>query len=445
MSANPQVSATTSKSGFVEFYGLPLWAYIAGSAIVILAAATKSLPKDMSGSILLLIAVGFLFGKIGDVLPVWKDYCGGGALMAFLGSSIMVAYHIIPAANVKAVASFFDKGAGALDFFISVAITSSILGIERKLLFKAVGGFIPMVIVGTFTAFIGAILGGLIVGIPYKEVILNYALPIMGGGNGAGAIPMSQIWGQVTGKDPKIWYSSAAVILTIANIFAIITGALLDGLGNKKPHLTGKGDLVKGREEKEEAGTATKLAVTMENGVFGLFVAMTAYACGNLIGKGLLPKIGGISIHPYAWMVILLIAANAFDIVPPRAKAGLKKVNSFLLGNLMYVFLAGVGMTYIEFEGLIEAVNLVTVTICLLTVLGAVAGCWFFAKLIGFYEIESAIAAGLCHVNRGGSGDIEVLGASKRMMLMPYAQLATRLGGGMILVLASVLFNMWAK
>ena len=88
---------------------------------------------------------------------------------------------------------------------------------------------------------------------------------------------------------------------------------------------------------------------------------------------------------------------------------------------------------------------MVTVTISLFTVLGAVIGCWFFAKVIGFYEIESAIAGGLCHVNRGGSGDIEVLGASKRMMLMPYAQLATRLGGGMILILASVLFNIWAK
>ena len=422
-------TATTTNFMQKDMYGLPLWVYLFGAVIIILAAMTKSLPTDMSGCILLLIAVGFLFGKIGDELPIWKDYCGGGALMAFLGSSMLVGYHVIPAANVKAVASFFDKGAGALDFFIAVAITSSILGIERKLLLKAVGGFIPMVIVGTITAFGAAILGGFLVGVPYKEVILNYALPIMGGGNGAGAIPMSQIWGQVTGKDPKIWYSSAAVILTVANIFAIIIGALLDGLGKKMPHLTGNGDLVKGSAEKVEAGAKTNLAVTMENGAFGLFVAMLFYSFGNLIGKGLLPKIGGISIHPYAWMVILLIAANALNIIPAEAKAGVKKVNGFLLGNLMYLFLAGVGMTYVEFEGLIHALNLVTVTISLFTVLGSVIGCVLFAKVVDFYEVESAIAGGLCHVNRGGSGDIEVLGASKRMMLMPYAQLATRLGG----------------
>lgn len=430
---------------FMNLYGLPLWSYVCGAVIVILALLTKSLPADMSGSILLLFAVGFIFGKIGDELPIWKDYFGGGALMAFLGASLLVGQHIIPAANIKGVQSLFDKGAGMLDFFIAIIITSSILSIDRKLLSKAVKGFIPLVIIGTVAAFAMAVLGGLIVGVPYKEVILNYALPIMGGGNGAGAIPMSQIWGQVTGNDPKIWYSSAVAVLTIANIFAIIVGAMLDGIGKKFPKFTGSGELIKGNTEQEETVVKTKAAVTMEDGAFGLFVAMSFYALGNLIGKGLLPKIGGIAIHPYAWMVVLLIAANALQIVPARAKAGVKQVNTFMMGKLMYVFLAGVGITFVEFEGLIEACNIVTVTISFFTVLGAVGGCWLFAPMIGFYEIESAIAAGLCHVNRGGSGDIEVLGASKRLNLMPYAQLATRLGGGMILIAGGVLFNMWAK
>ncbi|MDU2065430.1 MAG: 2-hydroxycarboxylate transporter family protein [Sporomusaceae bacterium] len=432
-----------------NLYGIPLWAYVCGAVIVILAAMTKSLPVDMSGSILLLFAVGFIFGKIGDELPIWKDYFGGGALMAFLGASLLVGQHLIPAANIKGVQSLFDKGAGMLDFFIAIIITSSILSIDRKLLVKAVGGFIPMVIVGTATAFVMAILGGLLVGVSYQDCLLNYALPIMGGGNGAGAIPMSQIWGQVTGKDPKIWYSSAVAVLTIANIFAIIVGAMLNGIGNKFPKFSGQGELIKGNEEKEESVTVADkgkaAAITMEDGVFGLFVALSFYVLGNLIGKGLLPKIGGIAIHPYAWMVVLLIAANALEIVPAHAKAGVKKVNTFMMGKLMYVFLAGVGITFVEFEGLIEACNIVTVTISFFTVLGAVGGCWLFAGLVGFYPIESAIAAGLCHVNRGGSGDIEVLGASKRLNLMPYAQLATRLGGGMILIFGSILFNMWAK
>jgi Na+/citrate or Na+/malate symporter len=438
-------TSTTTNFTQKDIFGLPLWVYLCGTVIVSLAMMTKSLPGDMSGSILILFAVGFAFGKIGDSLPIWKDYFGGGALMAFLGASLFVGYHIIPADNVKAVASLFDKGAGMLDFFIAIIITSAILGIDRTLLAKAVGGFVPMVVVGTATALGMSILGGLLVGVPYKEVLLNYALPIMGGGNGAGAIPMSQIWGQVTGKDPKIYYSAAVAVLTVANIMAIILGALLNGLGKKFPKLTGNGELIKGNEVQEQAATKTTVPVTLENGALGLFVALSFYALGNLIGKGLLPKIGGVAIHPYAWMVILLIVANALQIVPVQARAGLKKVNEFMMGKLMYVFLAGVGMTYVEFDGLVEAINVVTVTISFFTVTGAALGSGLFARVVDFYSIESAIAAGLCHVNRGGSGDLEVLGAAKRLMLMPYAQLATRLGGGMILVFASVLFNMWAK
>ena len=43
--------------------------------------------------------------------------------------------------------------------------------------------------------------------------------------------------------------------------------------------------------------------------------------------------------------------------------------------------------------------------------------------------------------NRGGSGDLAVLGASKRMSLMAYAQLSSRLGGGIVLVIGSILFG----
>jgi Na+/citrate or Na+/malate symporter len=274
---------------------------------------------------------------------------------------------------------------------------------------------------------------------------MNYALPIMGGGNGAGAIPMSQIWGQVTHKDPKIWYSSAIAILTIGNVFAIIIGALLNGIGKKMPKWTGNGELIKGQVTEKTKEVKAKNTATMEDGAFGLFVAIAFYGLANVIGVGLLPKIGPFSIHPYAYMVVLLIVANALDIIPERAKAGLKKVNEFMMGKLLFVFLAGVGITYTDFNGLVHALTIQTAVISLFTVLGAVIGCWFFAKVVGFYEIEAAIAGGLCHVNRGGSGDLEVLGASNRLILMSYAQLATRLGGALILVFASLIFGMWAR
>ena len=68
--------------------------------------------------------------------------------------------------------------------------------------------------------------------------MIQYALTIMGGGNGAGAVPLSQIYEQVTGDAAANYYAFAIIVLTIANIFCIFAGALLKKLGTVQPGLT---------------------------------------------------------------------------------------------------------------------------------------------------------------------------------------------------------------
>lgn len=75
----------------------------------------------------------------------------------------------------------------------------------------------------------------------------------------------------------------------------------------------------------------------------------------------------------------------------------------------------------------------------LVTVLGVVLGAAIIGRLVGFYPIEAAITAGLCMANMGGTGDVAVLMASKRMELMPFAQISSRLGGAVIILFASFL------
>ena len=98
----------------------------------------------------------------------------------------------------------------------------------------------------------------------------------------------------------------------------------------------------------------------------------------------------------------------------------------------------GVDFDLMELASALSPVNLI---IAVAVVLGAILGSALVGYLVGFYPIDSAVTAGLCMANRGGSGDIAVLGAADRLDLIAYAQLSSRIGGGIVLVVASVVFS----
>ena len=67
---------------------------------------------------------------------------------------------------------------------------------------------------------------------------------------------------------------------------------------------------------------------------------------------------------------------------------------------------------------------------------GAVVGRW-----LKMYPIETAIV-NACHSGQGGTGDVAILTAANRMQLMPFAQIATRIGGA-ITVTAVLMVLRW--
>ena len=423
----------------LEFFGMPWYVALGAVAAILTAAYTGGLSKDLLGSFALMFAIGLVFYEIGERIPFWNTYIGGGIVLAFIGTSVLVYFNLIPQPYLKSMAAVMDDQ-DFLAFFIAVLITGSILSLERDILLKSFAGYIPAILGGLAGAAILGILGGLVFGISPAVTILKYVLPIMGGGNGGGAVPLSQIYEQVTGHPKTEYYAFAISVLTIANIFAIMTAAVLNKIGEKKPSLTGDGTVLM-RKHKEIATEKGKSSATLAQVGGGLILSSAFYALGRLFGKTLLPKIFGVAIHPFAYMILFVALVSATGIIPEGLRTGAKKLQSFFTGTLILIIMVGVGADT-SLKELMDAITFGNVVIAFLIVVGAILGSAVTGYLVGFYPIDSAVTAGLCMANRGGSGDLAVLGASKRMGLMAYAQLSSRLGGGMVLIIGSILFSM---
>ncbi len=431
------------RQGFeLRTFGMPWYLACAVALIAIFGAMTGALSADLAGSFVLMLSIGLICNEIGERIPFWNSYIGGGLVLTFLVSAFLFTYSIIPEKYAEGMTMIMDD-ADFLSFFIIFLITGSILSLDRKLLLRSFAGYIPAIFGGLFGAAVLGVAAGFLFGKNPVDVVLRYVLPIMGGGNGAGAVPLSQIFETVTGEPAASYYSFAITILTIANIFAILTAAILNKIGNAKTSWTGDGSTLI-RKGGDFATEDKKVSVSMKDLGAAFFLAIGFYALGRLFAKTILPTIFGTPIHQFAYMIIFVALAAGFGIIPDNIRAASKKLQSFFTNNLILVIMVGVGVD----TNIIELANALTVgnvVIALAIVVGAIIGSALVGYAVGFYPIDSAITAGLCMANRGGSGDLAVLGASKRMPLMAYAQLSSRLGGGIVLIIASVLFGAFLK
>ena len=83
------------KKEFTPF-GLKWWLCGAVMFVILAAAATGSLTTDLAGAFALMLAIGIICNEIGERVPIWNDYVGGGLVLTFLVSAVLFTYHIIP-------------------------------------------------------------------------------------------------------------------------------------------------------------------------------------------------------------------------------------------------------------------------------------------------------------------------------------------------------------
>ena len=392
----------------------------------------------------ILAAFGILFGVIGDRIPYWNDYIGGGTVLVFLMSAVFGTYKLVPVKLLEHIDIFYgEQPVNFLEIFIPALIVGSVLTVNRQTLIKSMIGYIPLIIVGVIGASAGGIVVGLLFGKAPLDVMMNYVLPIMGGGTGAGAIPMSEMWANKTGRPASEWFAFAISILTIANIISILSGALLNKLGEKRPSLTGNGELVIDTSREVVKDKEVEIKAELSDTATAIFLtgslAITAHIFGEIWKSFNLP----FEVHRLAFLVILAMLLNVFNLVPDRLKAGAKRMQSYFSKHTIWVLMAAVGFGT-DINEIKNALTIPNLLIALAIVFGAMGLIMLCAKKMKFYPIEAAITAGLCMSNRGGAGDVAVLGAAKRMDLMSFAQISSRIGGAMMLILGSILFGLFA-
>lgn len=400
--------------------------------VVLTATYMGVLPKGMIGAFPLMIVVGAILNELGNRLPIVKDYLGGGPIVIIFGSAALVAYKLIPESSIEIMTNFM-KGESFLDFYIAALITGSILGMDRKLLIKASLRYLPVILGGVIASFALAGLVGALMGYGAKEAILFIALPIMGGGMGAGAVPLSQIFGTSLSVDPSEVLSKMVPAVALGNALAIVAAGVLDRLGKGKSNLSGEGKLMKSQDEQVEE-KEVELAPDYKLMGMGLLFSTTFFVVGNILAKF-------IPLHSYALMIITVALVKALGIFPQKYEVGAFQWFRFVMSNLTPALLVGIGVAYTDLNEVIGALSLTYVIIISMTVLGAILGAGFVGNILGFYPVEASITGGLCMANMGGTGDVAVLSAANRMELMPFAQISSRIGGAAMLIIATALLK----
>ena len=422
----------------IKLYNIDIKVFTFFALSIIIASYYGLVPNQLIGGIGVLFTLGIILGEIGEHLPIWNKYCGGGPILCFFVSGLLTFYNILPE-NMIEVSKGWMSEYSFLNAFIAFLVVGSLLGFNRNILLKSATLFVPTMLASVLGASLFGIVIGIFIGKTPIEIMINYVLPIMGGGAGAGAVPMAKVYSDVTGLDASGYLSFALAILAVGNIVAVIFAILLDIVGKKVPSISGNGELVKSGKKIETE--ENKIEINMDDIAAGIFITSGFYIFSILFAKKVLPSIFGVVIPEFAYMIIFAILANIFNLIPENLRHATQKCQQFCASKLVWVQMVGCGITLINFKEMFGVLSFGNLLVVIFIVLGCVIGSGLASLLFGFYPIEGAITAGLCMANMGGAGDLAVLGGANRMNLMSYAQISSRIGGAIILLIGSLIFQ----
>lgn len=422
----------SGKANTIAGFSIPL--YLGILALVVVCMYMDCLPAGLVGGMIALMVLGEGLNFSGNHTPVVKTYLGG-SVICILGAAVIQALGLIPEQTHEILDNFVNKE-GFLVFYISALITGSLFNIDRGLLIRATVKLLPTAVISLAVGVILSGLLGMVMGDSFLEGILYIGIPMTSGGMTAGAVPLSAMYSSVLGTDAGQILTRIAPATVLGNCVAIIFGGLANNIGERKPSLTGNGCLVNdGHEVKKQPPMKPTFALLCT----GLIISMAFYELGALCHHF-------ISIVPtYAWMIVAVVIVKGTGILSERLEDAAREWGQFAIHSWTAAALTGIGATLIDLKTILHTIT----PFYLLSVVLIVGAITLTAGLIGikmgFYPLESSIAAGMCTTNMGGSGNVAVLSSSKRMELLPFAQIVTRSCGALMLTIGGVLIQLLVR
>ncbi|GKW15374.1 malate permease [Pectobacterium actinidiae] len=419
---------------------IPVPLFVLAGVLIGIDCLNGKLPSDIVVMVATLAFFGFACGEFGKRLPIIGKM-GAAAICATFIPSAMVHYGLLPDVVVESTTKFY-KSTNILYLYICCIIVGSIMSMNRQTLIQGfLRIFFPM-LCGEIAGMLVGMGVGIALGLDPFQIFFFLILPIMAGGVGEGAIPLSIGYATILHMDQGVALGRVLPIVMLGSLTAIILAGVLNQLGKRYPHLTGEGELMPNKDNGLGGGASSTPAPAFSGKAdvttiaSGALLAILLYMVGMLGHKmvGLPAPVG---------MLFAAVLVKLAHGVSPKMLEGSQVVYKFFQTSVTYPILFAVGVAITPWQELVNAFTIQNLLVIISTVVTLVGTGFLVGRKIGMHPIDVAIIS-CCQSGQGGTGDVAILTAGNRMVLMPFAQIATRIGGAInvsisLLVLANFL------
>lgn len=417
----------------IEIGVVPLPVYLALILVIGVIASKGKVPSDWAMSFGVLAVGGFIFMELGKRVKLIA-VTGIAAIMAFVVPSALTYYQIIPAPIVSSVKEF-TKVSNFLYIYIAIIIVGSIMSMRREVL---VAGFVKIFVplaAGSVLACITGTITGMLMGYSAHHAFFFVVIPMMAGGLGEGAIPLSMGYAMFMSQPQEAIFAQVIPVVMIGSFTAVILSGMLNMLGKKFPHLTGEGQISKLPDDVLKADDENPADKQFEPFALGraLMTIVSLYLLGTLSQKLF-------DFPAPIVMLILVVLMKLMRLIPQSIEIPGKNLYAFTSKVVTYPLLFAMGVALTPWNHFVSAFTLPTLVTVFVTVSTMIATGFVVGRWMNMHPIDVAIV-NACHSGQGGTGDIAILTAANRMSLMPFAQISTRIGGAITVTLALILIR----